>query len=458
VEVTVEPSSSGASAPQPAFQPVLVPPSIPERRRSRAPLWILAAVAVAALVYVAIDRVRMAPAQEIAASVPTIAVSAGEVRSTMRVEGTVEAENSFTLLAPRIQGSRNDFNRGGGGGPGGGIDFNLVLLHLAKPGTMVKAGDVVGEFDTQNQLQRLDDYRDTVVQLEGQIRKMTADLEAAREQRAQAIRTAKSAWDQAQLDLKTGPVLSDIDREKFRLTVEEDQLAYQEQLKEMSAFEESQRASLRSSQFSLDQARSELQRAERNIQKMTIRAPIDGMAVLANVVLNNETRQVREGDQIFAGQPFLSIVDPRSMILKATVNQVDAERMRLGMKASVSLDAYPELHVPATIEGIGAMAVASTFRANFVGQIPVRLRIDAHDARLIPDLTGSAEVVLAAENDAPVAPRTAVFADAGGSFVFVKTTEGFKRRPVELGLESYTDVAIKSGLHPGDILALRRVL
>jgi multidrug resistance efflux pump len=226
----------------------------------------------------------------------------------------------------------------------------------------------------------------------------------------------------------------------------------------MGAFEESQRASLRSSQFSLDQARSELQRAERNVQKMTIHAPLDGMAVLATVVLNNETRQVREGDQIFAGQPFLSIVDPRSMILKATVNQVDAERMRLGMKASVSLDAYPELRAPAAIEGIGAMAVASTFRANFVGQIPVRLKIDAHDARLIPDLTGSAEVVLATEDDAPVAPRSAVFADAGGSFVFVKTPEGWKRQDVELGLSSYTDVAVKAGIHNGDVLALRRVL
>src|SRR6185503_7182884 len=161
----------------------------------------------------------------------------------------------------------------------------------------------------------------------------------------------------------------------------------------------------------------------------------------ANIVLNNETRQVREGDQIFAGQPFLSIIDPRAMILKASVNQVDAERLRLGMKAFVSLDAYPELHAPASIEGIGAMAVASTFRANYVGDIPVRVRIDARDARLIPDLTGSAEVTLAIEDDAPVAPRAAVFTDADGSFVFVKTAEGWKRQNVELGVSSYTDVA-----------------
>jgi multidrug resistance efflux pump len=327
------------------LQPVLVPAPIPEQRRSRAPLWILAVLVAAGLAWVGFNRVEHAPAKEALTAAPTVTVSTGEVRSTLQVQGSVEAEKSVTLLAPRIQGSRNDFNRGGPGG-GGGLDFNLVLLHLAKPGTMVKAGDVVGEFDTQNQLQRLDDYRDTVVQLEAQIRRAEADLAAARESRVQAVRQAKAAWEQAKLDLQTGPVRSDIDAEKFRLTVEENALTYQEQLKEMSAFEESQAASLRSSQFNLDQARSELQRAQRNIEKMTIRAPIDGMTVLANVVLNNETRQVREGDQIFAGQPFLSIVDPRTMILKATVNQVDAERLRLGMKAMVSLDAYPELQTP----------------------------------------------------------------------------------------------------------------
>jgi HlyD family secretion protein len=327
------------------------------------------------------------------AAVPTVAVSTGEIASKLRLTGTIAAEKSVTLLAPRIQGSRSDFNRGGPGG-GGGLDFNLVLLHLAKPGMMVKAGDVVAEFDTQNQAQRLDDYRDTVVQLEATIRKADADLAAAKEAREQAVRSAKADWDKAILDLKTEKVLSAIDAEKNRLTVEEDELSYQEQIKQLKAFEESQAASVRSSQFNLSQARIELQRAEANIAKMTIRAPIDGMVVLSNILMNNETRQVREGDQIFAGQPFVSVVDPRSMILNATMNQVDAERLRLGMKATVMLDAWPGLRFPAVLQGIGAMSVASTFRASYVGGIPVRLKIDGRDFRLIPDLTGSADVTL----------------------------------------------------------------
>lgn len=354
-------------------------------------------LAAAAAGYFTLTRSRTTTAP--AGASPSAVITAPvEAHPTLRLTGSLQAEKFVTLLAPRIQGSRSDLNRGGrGGGGGGGGDFNLVLLRLVKPGTMVKAGAIVGEFDTQNQLQRLDDYRDAVGQLEATIRKTVADLAASREARNQNARSAKADWEKALLDLKTVAVRSQIDAERYRLTAEENELSYKEQLGQLALFEESQRAALRSAEFSLSQARSELQRAEANVAKMTIKAPIDGMAVAANIVQNNETRQVREGDQIFAGQPFLSIVDPRSMVLKATVNQVDAERLHLGMKAAISLDAYPEFHASATLEGIGAMAVTSAFRGSYVAEIPVRLKIYGSDPRLIPDLSGSADVTLAAE-------------------------------------------------------------
>ena len=84
-----------------------------------------------------------------------------------------------------------------------------------------------------------------------------------------------------------------------------------------------------------------MQRAEANVQKMEIKAPMNGIVVMQSIVRNGEFGQVREGDQIAAGQPFMQIVDPSSMVLNATVNQVDAERLRLGMKATIRLTRIP---------------------------------------------------------------------------------------------------------------------
>jgi HlyD family secretion protein len=333
-----------------------------------------------------------------------------------------------------------------------------VLLKLANPGIRIKTGDVVAEFDPTNQLQRLDDYKDSAVQQENTVKKMLANLAAVKEAHDQQVRTAKSDWDKALLDLKTKEVRSEIDAEKFRLTAEENEAKYKQLVAESALVDESQRASIRSSELNRDQSKLEMGRAEANVAKMVIKAPMDGIVVLNTTTRNGEFGQIREGDVVAAGQPFMTIVDPSSMVLNATVNQVDAEKLRLGMKATIRIDAYPDLELPGTLIGIGALAKASTFRARFVGEIPIRLKIDKMDARVIPDLTGSAEIVLNSERNTMLVPRSAVFAENNESYVFVQGPEGWLKKKVEVGAPNYTNVAIKSGIQKGDVVALQRPL
>ncbi len=456
--------------------PAVVPPREPKKRRTA--LWgaLLAVVVVGAgAAYYFNRKAQPGPAAGgTAISVPTVAVSLSNLTSTVRVNGTVSAKDFAALLAPRIMGSRGDFNRGGdagfggfgggggggqrgggGGGPMGG-DFTLILLRLAKPGTVVKTGDLVAEFDPQFQQQRFDDYKDSVIQQENTVKKMLANLAAVKEAHDQEVRTAKADWEKAKLDLQTAPIRSQIDAEKYKLAVEEAELKYKMLVAESAYVVESQRAQIRSNELNREQSKIELQRAENNVKKMTVKTPMDGIVVMQSIVRNGEFGQIREGDQVNAGQPFLSIVDPRSMVLNATVNQVDAEKLRLGMKATVQLDAYPEVQLPATLVGIGAMSKTSTFRASYVGEIPVRLKIEQTDPRVIPDLTGSAEIVLNTENNALVAPRSAVFHESAGAFVFMRGPEGWIKKKVDLGLASFTAVTVRSGLQKGDVIALQR--
>jgi HlyD family secretion protein len=292
--------------------------------------------------------------------------------------------------------------------------------------------------------------------LENSIKKMTANLAATKEAHDQTVRSAKADWDKALLDLQTADVRSKIDAEKYKLAVEEAELKYKQLVLESSLLDESQRAAIRSSELNRDQSKIELSRAEINVQRMTVKSPMDGIVVMASIVRNGEFGQIREGDQVNAGQPFVTIVDPRSMVLNATVNQVDAERLRLGMKATVHLDAYNEVELPGSLLGIGAMSKTSTFRASYVGEIPIRIKIEKSEPRVIPDLTGSAEVVMSMEKNTVVAPRSAIFEETAGAFVFIQGPEGWLKTKVDLGLSSFTNVAVHSGLKNGDVIALQR--
>jgi HlyD family secretion protein len=351
-------------------------------------------------------------------------------------------------------GGGGDTGGRGGGGPMG--DFSLVIMRLAKPGSQVKTGDVLCEFDPQLQLQRLDDYKDSVVQMENNIKKMMANLAANRESHDQQVRTAKADYDKAVLDLQTAEVRSAIDAEKFKLAVEEANLKYKELVSETALVEESQQAQIRSSQLDKDQSKIELQRSEANVQKMTIKSPMDGIIVMNSINRNGDFGQIREGDTVNPGQPFMSVVDPTSMVLNATVNQVDAERLRLGLKATIRLDAYSDIELPGALIGIGAMAKISYFRAGYVGEIPVRLKIEKMDSRVIPDLTGSAQIVVNSERNTLILPREAIFEENGSPFVFLQGPEGWMRRKVDLGLPNFTAVAVHSGVQKGDVVAIQR--
>src|ERR1039458_9680123 len=325
----MQPHSSSVPAPDPRREPVapsppvprptVVPPRQPGRRRKALWISLTLLVAAAGIAFYFKSQSALAGGGGPIITVPTVAAVVGELDRKVRITGTVAAKNFAALLAPRIQGSRSNTNRGGmggslgagpaGGGGPGGADFNLVLIHLSKAGIHVKKDDVVAEFDPTNQLQRLDDYKDTVIQTDNSIKKMMASLAATKEAHDQTIRASKATWDQALLDLQTIPVKSAIDAENLKLAAEQAEATYKQLVFEDSLVIESQRATIRVSELTKDQSNIELQRADGNVKRMDIHSPMEGIAVMASIIRNGEYGQVREGDQVNAGQPFLTIVD-----------------------------------------------------------------------------------------------------------------------------------------------------
>jgi multidrug resistance efflux pump len=360
------------------------------------------------------------------------------------------ASSAPVTIAPSVGGGG-----GGGGAGGGGGDFALILQEAVKPGSYAKKGQVIAEFDRQNMMNRLDDYRASVAQMQASIRKLEADLFVTKNSHAQTVENAKAALEKARLDVKTTPVLSAIDAERARLAEEEAEAKYKQLLAEVKYVEIGQQSQLKNAELEFQQAQVELKRSEANADRMLIKAPIDGLVVMSNTRRGGEMVQIQPGDQLMPGMMFMQIVDLSSMIINATVNQVDVDHLRLGQKANIRFDAYPDLQVPATVAAIGAMTRAGGMRASYVKDIPVILRIDKMDKRIIPDLSVSVDVVVESEEKAMVAPLSAVFRDSRDSapFVYVKKDNGWERRQVELGVTGNVYAAVRSGLKPGEVVA-----
>ena len=367
----------------------------------------------------------------------------GILERTLRLTGSTEAERSVFLRAPYLRGRRS-----------GAGEYGMILQQLLAPGKRVKKGDVVAAFDRQSMQNRADDLMASRVDYQLYAKTLEYELALTRLDHQQEVRVAKAEMDKAALDLRSAPVRSRIQAAVDRLTFEEAQATYQALLNETRSVDNSANAEYRLAELDWRMAEVEERRARTNVERMLVRAPIGGLVVATEILRGTDLARIQVGDQVRRGQPYARIVDTSSMIVDARVNQVDIERLRVGASARVHVDAYPDIELPARVHSVGPLARVSRARANFVADIPVRIKLEQKDSRLIPNLNVSVDVILASTEGA-IIPRAAIYSQPGEkSMALVQTPAGWEPRPVELGLSNSIDVSVESGLRPGDIVAV----
>lgn len=431
----MSPLSHSAAAPAP--QRVGPQPVPPVRPRARWPFVVVSLLILAAAGWFLRPHPKK-PAP--AASIPTVRAVRGVLLRTLRLSGSISAKNYASIAGPVLRAP--DAGRG------------LVLIYVPPFGAMVRKGDVIARIDSQAMKDHLDDVEATVDQSAMDLKKLRSQQLATRQALEQSVLAARAVWDKAKLDLQTLAVRSVIQREQYKLAEEEAKATYDEVRSELGLLAERQAAEWNIAEFNQQYQIRHRDRHRVDVERCVLTSPMDGQVVMKTIVRNGETGQVQLGDELAPGQPFMRVVDPASMELDATVNQVDADQVRLGQKATVHFDAYPSLVVQGKVEAVGTLAVSGRRVTYWVRQVPVRISIDGRDTRVIPDLTASADVVLGEQDGALLIPREAVQENAGKTIVYVKEGDNLLPREVGLGLANNTQVSVTSGLQAGDQVAL----
>ncbi len=379
-------------------------------------------------------------------AIRTAKVRKGGIVQKVRVPGVTSAGNFATLMAPQMRGYR-----------GHGHDFDLNLLSIVSAGERVKKGQVVARFDPLYMQNRLLDYDAMVRQSETNLRSLLALLEVRRQGYRQLVLRYKGRMEKAELDTRRAPVLSAMKIERNRLTYEQFAAEYKEIAAEANFVDIGELALIRRYELALQLAKMERDRARANLIKMEPKAELSGIVVKQTITQGSTTRQLQDGDQVSSGQPYLKIMDTSQMVVDARLNQVDAERLRIGMAAQVQLDAYPDIRLKAHVTSVGAFAGGRGWRAAWVKYIPVRLKLEQSDSRVLPDLSVSADILVNQSDEVTVVPRECVFEQNGQQFAMVRVGDEWSRRTVEAGMADNLNVEIRSGLNPGDIVAAEPV-
>jgi HlyD family secretion protein len=293
-----------------------------------------------------------------------------------RLHGTVEPIRSRLFTVPRLTGSGN--------GP-------LVIVHLAKAGTVVHAGDLLIEFDRAVQIKTAHDreaeYRDLVEQ----INKKKADQMMARAADQTAMVEAKNAVRSAELDLLDKDLVAQIVAERNALALEEAKQKIAELQHTFDLKRLVEAADLKILEISRDRSFNAWKHAEGNAEHMRIVAPIPGLVVLKVSWKSGTMAEVVEGDEVNSGQPLMEVVDPSAMRVRARVNQADVTHVRVGQTAQITLNSYPSRTFPGRLEQLSPIGTPSNM-SDRVRTFVALFSIDGTDPHLLPDLAAAIDV------------------------------------------------------------------
>ncbi len=421
-----------AAPPEPESPKPRLQPEKPRHSRSLYP-WIILGAAAVALAIVFGLVLRQPASNDSAQAVRTTSAVRGNFVDTLRLSGSTEAVTSYPIVAPRLAGE-----------PG----WQMTVVHIAPNGTHVKRGDLLVQFDRQNEIENYLDHRASFMDLSRQVAKMEKNNAAAAAQDETQIQTAKDQLKTAQLEMQKLELLSPIDQEITRLHLQEAQASLKELQETYKQRLAETTASLRDLELQRDQAQRDMLHSQHNEERMVIRSPIEGVVVLHSIWKSGRFGVIEDGDQIRPGLGFMEVVNPSKMEVSAKVNQMDAARLSAGQQAEVSLDAYPGLVVPAKLETVGPIAAEGQF-SDQVRDFSALFSVQEANPRFMPDLSAAVDVELGDEKGVLMVPNDCVARDGGDAYVFVKGAMGFSKRQVKLGPRNNLMTVIKSGLKAG---------
>ena len=199
---------------------------------------------------------------------------------------------------------------------------------------------------------------------------------------------------------------------------------------------EQARTAAKLAESQLADARARQTNAQQLLEKANVRAPFSGIV---------STRAVNAGDVVSPGTALVTVVNPATMRLEASVPAEDLTDVRLGLPVDFTVNGYPGRHFTGRITRVNPVADPATRQVRIIASIPNA------GGTLVGGLFADGRVS-SETRTAPSVPLTAV--DERGvrpSVVMIKNGKT-QKADVSLGIrdEATETVEIKSGVQPGD--------
>ncbi len=282
-----------------------------------------------------------------------------------------------------------------------------IIKNELEPGKEVKEGQVVVQIDTGD--------------IDLEIEKIQSDLKAVR-QRVAAGSASKFAYDTEVENLQNA------ERQHERGLLSDQEITRKKR--------DVQTAKLKldlenvADQLVIDNYENAIKVKQRQREKMTITAPFDGVVSIVNF----------HKDDFIPGNTTIATLITLTRLVEAKISEESFAQVQLGQRASVNFLTYGDEVYQAKV--VKKLPTADAGTQRYV----VRLAVEIDPAKLLPDLTGDVNIIVAERDSQTLVPRRALL----DRYVLVVKSGVVERRRVSTGYTSLNIAEVMEGLQPGD--------
>lgn len=216
-------------------------------------------------------------------------------------------------------------------------------------------------------------------------------------------------------------------------------------------------AARESARDKLELERGKLAKLDDQIGKGRITAPERGMLVYSRTKRRGMGggEVPEQGGQAHERQEIATIPREGGMTAQASVHETKLQKIKMGQRCQVTIDAIPGQHFDGRLAFIGAVADSGSWMTNPNQRLyRTDVTLTETSPQMRPGMSCNIEVLIDHIEDVLYVPRSAVFLDGGRTICFVNGGGRVASRQVEVGQDNNKQVEIRSGLEQGEVVLL----
>jgi RND family efflux transporter MFP subunit len=367
----------------------------------------------------------------------TAKVKKGRFDVVISVTGELRAKTQTDIMAPMgLRSARI---------------YQIKINDLVPEGSIVKEGDYVCTLDKTEVMNKLNEelleaqikqseYNQTQLDTAIELREARDEVENFKfELKQKKLELEQSAFEAPSIKQQ---VQNDYERAERTLRQKEETL-----LNKIAQAE----ARMNIVASDLAKAKNSLKKYEDLLSQLTITAPKEGMIIYAKE-WNGRKRVV--GSTINVWDPDVAnLPDLRDMEVISYVNEVDIQKVKVGQKVDIGLDADPNKELKGRVKTVASIGEQRPNQNSKVFEVVITVL--SKDSTLRPSMTTSCNILYGGEDDALTVPVEAINVADSKSYVYKKEGGSIVRQQVYVAATNNKDAHIKYGLKENEIVVLK---